>query len=63
MATTTPTKAAENGRKSITIDLTGAAAVYDHIVNEAELDDRTPAKWVSRFLAHHFSKNSLETPK
>jgi hypothetical protein len=37
-------------RKTITIDLTENVPLYDHIVEQAEDDERTPATWVRRFL-------------
>jgi hypothetical protein len=62
MADTKPT-ATKPKRKVISIDFTESPAVYDLIVNEAEVDDRTPANWLRRFIGHHFIKETLTTPK
>jgi hypothetical protein len=50
MTTATKETAPKPERKTITIDLTENVQLYDHIVEQAEDDERTPATWVRRFL-------------
>ena len=46
-------------RTAITTTL--STAVYEQILKEAQEDDRTPAKWVARYLMDRLQEGTLIT--